>query len=184
MLLCSVWAGDQMVSKSVLLFCIKSHSIFFFPLHNVQYYPTHRQRAELHPGSLVDGVQLELVVTEDELPQLGHAGQRAVRHRAQLVVLDLQQVQAAGETLREGVQAVARQVQDLQVTHLPEGVTVQPGACQLVVAEVELGQRVEQRQVVAADLGDQVVEQHQGLGPAGEAPGDSLQQVVVHVEGV
>lgn len=159
-------------------------NLFFFLLRNGQHCPTHRQRDKLHPGPLVDGVQLELVVAEDELTQLGHAGQRAIWHRAQLVVLDLQQLQAAGETLREGVQAIARQVKVLQVTHLPEGFAVQPGTCQLVVAEVELGQCVEQHKVVAADLGDQVVEQHQSLGPAGEAPGDSLQQVVVHVEGV
>lgn len=101
-----------------------------------------------------------------------------------MVVLDLQQVQAAWEALRECVQAIAGQVQVHQFAHLPEGIAVQPGACQLVVAEVELCQCVEQCQVVAANLGNQVVEQHEGLGSAGEAPGDTLQQVVVHVEGV
>lgn len=61
---------------------------------------------------------------------------------------------------------------------------MQLGANEAVVAEVELGQGVKHHQVIASDLVDAVVKQHKGLGSAGETPGDTLQLVVVHVEGV
>lgn len=58
------------------------------------------------------------------------------------------------------------------------------GGGQLVVAEVELRQVVQQGQVVAADFRDVVVEQHEGLGPSWQASGNALQQIVVHVKSV
>ena len=144
----------------------------------------HRQRAELHPRSLVDRVELQLVVAQVDLLQLGQAGQGPVGHGAQLVVLDPEHLQAARQAQWHRLERVARQVQRLQHPQLAEGVPVQLAVGQPVVTEVELDERVEKNQVVAADLGDGVVQDHEGLGAPREAPGNALQQVVVHVQGV
>lgn len=58
------------------------------------------------------------------------------------------------------------------------------GGRQLVVAEVKLRQGEEKRQVVPADLGYRVVEEHQRFSSSRQASGNALQQVVVHVESV
>lgn len=58
------------------------------------------------------------------------------------------------------------------------------GTGQLVVTEVEFSQGVQQGQVVSANFGNRVVKQHYGLGSSGQAPGNTLQQIVVHVESV
>ncbi len=145
---------------------------------------SHRERAQLLPGSLVDGVQLQLVVGQVELPQRTHSLQSSFRYLSHLIVLHLQNLEALGKTQRQRLQLVSRQIQGLQNAHLPEGLSVELGAGEAVVAEVELCQGVERDQIVASDLVDEVVEQHEGLGAARKATGNPLQKVVVHVDGV
>lgn len=135
---------------------------------------SHRERAQLLPRSLVDGVQLQLIVGHVELLQFAHARQRALRYLRHLIVLHLQNVQALGKPHGKRLQPVPRQVQGLQKPEFPEGVSVELGAGEAVVAEVELRQRVKRDQVVASDLADEVVEEHEGLGSPGEAAGYSL----------
>lgn len=145
---------------------------------------SHRERAQLLPGSLVDGVQLQLVVGQVELPQRTHSLQSSFRYLSHLIVLHLQNLEALGKTQRQRLQLVSRQIQGLQDAELPEGLSVELGAGEAVVAEVELCQGVERDQIVASDLVDEVVEQHEGLGAARKATGNPLQKVVVHVDGV
>lgn len=59
---------------------------------------SYRECVQLHPGSLVNRVQLQLVLTQDQLLQLLHAGHRSMRDGAELVVLDLEDAQTARKT--------------------------------------------------------------------------------------
>ncbi len=145
---------------------------------------SHREHAQLLPGSLVDGVQLQLVVSQVELPQQTHSLQSSFRYLGHLIVLHLQNLEALGKTQRQRLQLVSRQIQSLQDAELPEGFSVDLGAGDAVVAEVELRQGVERDQIVASYLVDEVVEQHEGLGAARKASGNPLQKVVVHVDSV
>lgn len=72
------------------------------------------------------------------------------------------------------MQLVPRQIQRLQNPELPEGFSVQFGAGEAVVTEVELSEGVKRDQIVASDLTDEVVKQHEGLGSTGKAAGNSL----------
>lgn len=79
------------------------------PLPSTSHTPitrSHRQSAELHPGSLVDGVEFELVVVEVDLPELGHALQRPLWYGGQLVVLHPEDLQGAGQAQRQEVEGV------------------------------------------------------------------------------
>lgn len=113
-----------------------------------------------------------------------HSCQSPVWYRAEVVVLDLQDVQAAWQAQWEGLESVPGQVQLLQESELPEGLAVQLGVGEFVVAQVEFRQGEEQSQVVTTNFRDLVVEQHQDLGPARKTSGNSLQKVVVHVQRV